>query len=134
MIAIISIQCLLLVAYIRSWRLALALTAMLPCLAITGGLMHKFSSTYMQLSLDAISSGGGTMAEEVISTIRTAHAFGTQNTLASRYDVFINKARDMDIKTAIIQGCGLGTFFFVIYGGYGLAFSFGTTLVIQGHG
>ena len=103
-------------------------------MAITGSLMHKFSSTYMQLSLEAISSGGGTLAEEVISTVRTAHAFGTQKTLASRYDVFVNKARDMDLKAAIIQGCGLGTFFFVIYGAYGLAVSFGTTLVIQGHG
>ncbi|KAF8600378.1 multidrug resistance protein 1 [Ceratobasidium sp. AG-I] len=121
------------IAYIRSWRLALALSAMLPCMAITGGVMNKFVSTYMQLSLQAISSGGGTMAEEVISTVRTAHAFGTQKTLASRYDVFISKACDMDIKASTIQGCGLGIFFFVIYGAYGLAFSFGTTLIIQGH-
>lgn len=96
--------------------------------------MNKFVSTYMQLSLQAVSAGGGTMAEEIISTVRTAHAFGTQNILATRYDVFMNKAYTMDMKAATFQGCGLGVFFFVIYGAYGLAFSFGTTLIIQGHG
>ena len=36
------------IAYIRSWRLALAMTSSLPCLAIMGGLMNKFVSKYMQ--------------------------------------------------------------------------------------
>lgn len=36
------------VAYIRSWRLALALSSILPCLVITGGIMNKFVSKYMQ--------------------------------------------------------------------------------------
>ncbi|KAL5632549.1 hypothetical protein ACGC1H_005482 [Rhizoctonia solani] len=121
------------VAYIRSWRLALAVSSILPCIAITGAIMNRFVSRYMQLSLQSVSAGGGTLAEEVISTVRTAHAFGTQETLAGRYDVFINKASVLDNKAAVIQGCGLGIFFFVIYGAYGLAFSFGTTLIIQGH-
>ena len=30
----------------RSWRLALALTAMLPCIAIAGGVMTKFVTQY----------------------------------------------------------------------------------------
>ncbi|KAG8689205.1 GTPase-activating protein [Ceratobasidium sp. 395] len=117
-------------AYIRSWRLALAISSILPCIAITGALMNKFVSTYMQLSLQAVSAGGGTLAEEVISTVRTAHAFGTQETLASRYDVFMNKAYTMDNKAALFQGCGLGIFFFVIYGAYGLAFNFADAGVV----
>ncbi|CCO29186.1 Leptomycin B resistance protein pmd1 OS=Schizosaccharomyces pombe (strain 972 / ATCC 24843) GN=pmd1 PE=3 SV=2 [Rhizoctonia solani AG-1 IB] len=120
-------------AYIRSWRLALAISSILPCIAITGAIMNKFVSTYMQLSLQAVSAGGGSLAEEVISTVRTAHAFGTQMTLAKRYDDYINKAYMYDNKAAIVQGCGLGVFFFVIYGAYGLAFNFGTTLILQGH-
>ncbi|EUC60222.1 multidrug resistance protein [Rhizoctonia solani AG-3 Rhs1AP] len=120
-------------AYIRSWRLALAISSILPCIAITGAIMNKFVSRYMQLSLQSVSAGGGTLAEEVISTVRTAHAFGTQTTLAGRYDVFIGKASVYDNKAAVIQGCGLGIFFFVIYGAYGLAFNFGTTLIIHHH-
>jgi ATP-binding cassette, subfamily B (MDR/TAP), member 1 len=36
------------IAYIRSWRLALAMTSILPCLFIMGGLMNRFVSKYMR--------------------------------------------------------------------------------------
>ncbi|EIW81034.1 P-loop containing nucleoside triphosphate hydrolase protein [Coniophora puteana RWD-64-598 SS2] len=118
-------------AYIRNWRLALAMSAILPCIGITGGVMNKFVSGYMQMSLKHVAEGG-TLAEEVISTIRTAQAFGTQNILASLYDVHIAGSLKVDMKAAIYQGGGLGIFFFVIYSAYSLAFDFGTTLINEG--
>ncbi|KXN88295.1 Leptomycin B resistance protein pmd1 [Leucoagaricus sp. SymC.cos] len=119
-------------AYARSWRLALAMSSILPCIGITGGVMNKFISTYMQLSLKHVAEGGN-MAEEVISTVRTAQAFGTQAVLANLYDIFIDKSLKVDMKAAVWHGSGLGVFFFVIYSAYGLAFSFGTTLINQNH-
>ena len=44
------------------------------------------------------------------------------------------KIRDVDFKAAVWHGAGLSIFFFVIYGGYGLAFSFGTTLINRNEG
>ena len=35
-------------AYIRCWRLALAMSSILPCIAIIGGVMNGFMSKYMQ--------------------------------------------------------------------------------------
>ena len=35
-------------AYAKNWRLALAMSSVLPCIAITGGVMNKFVSKYMQ--------------------------------------------------------------------------------------
>jgi ATP-binding cassette subfamily B (MDR/TAP) protein 1 len=155
-------------AYIRSWKLALALTTIIPCIGITGGVMNKLVSKYMQSVHFAIAlydnrhreyhrasfkhvAEGGTLAEEVISTIRTAQAFGTQGVLAKLYGVYVEKSRKMDLKAAIWQGGGLSVFFFVIYAAYGLgssalllngirlthpplAFSFGTTLILRGQG
>lgn len=77
---------------------------------------------------------GGTVAEEVISTIRTAQAFGTQKILADLYDSHTSMSYTVDLKAAVWQGCGLATFFFVIYSAYALAFSFGTTLIIRQEG
>ena len=85
------------------------------------------------MSLQYIAEGGST-AEEVISTIRTAQAFGTQNTLSEIYNENIWKAHKVEYKSAVWQGCGLGAFFFIIYSAYALAFSFGTTLIIHKHG
>ena len=86
-----------------------------------------------RLSLQFIADGGS-LAEEVISTVRTAQAFGTQTILSSLYDVHVEKSLGVDIKGATWHGAGLAFFFFVIYASYGLAFHFGTTLIIQGHG
>lgn len=131
--------CGFILAYVRSWRLALAMSSILPCIAITGGIMNKFISNYMQyvtkpsfpverltlyvrLSLKHVAEGGN-MAEEVISTVRTAQAFGTQAILAGLYDAFIDKSLNVDMKAAIWHGGGLGVFFFVIYSAYGLGTS-----------
>lgn len=119
-------------AYVRQWRLALAMTSILPCMAIAGGFMNKFISMYKQFSLQHVAEGGN-MAEEVISTVRTAQAFGTQKTLAALYDVHINKSLAVELKSSIWNGAGLAFFFFVIYASYGLAFHWGTTLIIKGY-
>ncbi|KAG1885118.1 P-loop containing nucleoside triphosphate hydrolase protein [Suillus subluteus] len=118
-------------AYIRSWRLALALTSIFPCIAITGAVMNKFVSKYMQMSLNHVAEGG-TLAEEVIATVRTAQAFGAQKFLSSLYDRHIDGSRIANSRGAIWQGGGLAAFFFVIYCAYALAFDFGTTLINEG--
>ncbi|KZP07050.1 P-loop containing nucleoside triphosphate hydrolase protein [Athelia psychrophila] len=119
-------------AYIRNWRLALALSSILPCIAITGTVMNKAVSGYMALSLRHVSAGG-TVAEEVIGTIRTAQAFGSQKVLAALYDTHVEESRKVDAKAAIWQGGGVAFFFFVIYSSYGLSFNFGATLINEGH-
>lgn len=91
------------------------------------------------------------MAEEVIATVRTAQAFGIQPVLSGMYDTTMEQALVMDSQAAAWHGGGLGVFFFIIYASYGLgvfsslcltcnsdpfwypAFSFGTTLINEGH-
>jgi ATP-binding cassette subfamily B (MDR/TAP) protein 1 len=124
-------------AYIRSWRLALALSSILPCIAITGAVMNKSVSKYMQyvilsylfnlffdvynrLSLKHVAEGGS-LAEEVIATVRTAQAFGSQQTLSGLYDSHIAESLKLELRSAIFLGGGLGSFFFVIYASYALS-------------
>ncbi|KZP29744.1 P-loop containing nucleoside triphosphate hydrolase protein [Athelia psychrophila] len=119
-------------AYVRNWRLALALSSILPCIAIAGAVMTRAVSGYTAFSLRHISAGG-TVAEEVIGTIRTAQAFGIQKVLAELYDTHVEESRKVDAKAAMWQGGGLAFSFFVIYSAYGLSFNFGATLINQGH-
>ncbi|KAF8652628.1 hypothetical protein AX16_004289 [Volvariella volvacea WC 439] len=119
-------------AYARNWRLALALTSIVPCMGISGALMGVAMSKYKELSLKHIASAG-TLAEEVISTIRTAQAFGMQKVLAELYNVQAIACQGAELKSAIWAGAGYAVMFFVIYASYGLAFSFGTTLINSGN-
>ncbi|GAA6027193.1 hypothetical protein JCM8097_002472 [Rhodosporidiobolus ruineniae] len=119
------------IAIIRNWRLALVISTIIPCIAIAGGTMNKYISGYKQAQLEATGKGA-TLAEEVISSVRSAHAFGTQNRLAEMYDVRNKETLDLGVKSARFNGYGLGVFFFIIYSSYALAFYYGTTLILQG--
>ncbi|KAF8990216.1 P-loop containing nucleoside triphosphate hydrolase protein [Cyathus striatus] len=118
-------------AFAKSWRLALALSSMLPCLGLVGTLMDIYIARYMQQSLESIATSG-TFAEEVISSIRTAQAFNIQNILSGLFGAHIRKSEGADLKSAWWTGNGFAAFFFVIYASYGLAFSFGSTLINRG--
>lgn len=65
---------------------------------------------------------------------RRRQAFGTQRRLSDVYTSFMTKSYHLDLKSATIQAGAFAFFFFIIYASYALAFSFGTTLVLQGHG
>jgi ATP-binding cassette subfamily B (MDR/TAP) protein 1 len=86
----------------------------------------------MQMSRQHISDGGS-LAEEAISTIRTAQAFGIQMILANIYNTHIDKSKKADDKIAVVIGASLATFFFILYSSYSLSFSFGTTLINEGY-
>jgi ABC-type multidrug transport system, ATPase and permease components len=125
------------VAYVKEWRLALALTVLLPLLTVTGGVMNYFVVPWQQYvhllshrlavlintvfrgSLNHVADGGG-FAEEVISTIRTAQAFGSQRVLSRLYNRHIDRALALDLKTTLVTGIALGVFFFMIYPSYAL--------------
>lgn len=101
-------------AYIQSWKLSLAISSIVPCIAITGAFMNIFMSKYKLASLGHIAEGGS-VAEEVIGTIRTAKAFGSQNTLSGMYNMHITNSAQFEKKMAVVNGLGLAVFFFVMY-------------------
>ncbi|GAA6048222.1 hypothetical protein JCM3770_006486, partial [Rhodotorula araucariae] len=119
------------IAMIRNWRLALVCSTIIPCIAVAGGVMNAFISKYKAEQLQATAKGA-TLAEEVISSIRIAHAFGNQKRLADTYNVANEDTIRIGRTSARFNGLGLGVFFFIIYGSYGLAFYYGTTLILQG--
>lgn len=57
----------------------------------------------IRLSRNSIADGG-TLAEEVISTIRTAHAFGTQSVLSDLYDTYSGQAFRFEYRNTIVTG------------------------------
>ena len=74
---------------------------------------------YFRLALKHIAEGGS-VAEEAISTIRTAQAFGTQSILEGLYNNFVTGALTVDLKAARWHGGAVAAFFFFIYAGYAL--------------
>lgn len=120
------------VAYVKSWQLALALSSMIPCIIIAGALMNAVTAKLQQAELDRVSKAAS-IAEESLATLRTAKAFGIEHNLVQLYDESNRQATRFGIKRSLYQGIGMGVFFFVIYSGYALAFYFGAKLLASGH-
>lgn len=91
--------------------------------------MNVFMSKYKLASLGHIAEGGS-VAEEVIGTIRTAQAFGSQNILSKMYNVHITNSAYFEKKMAIVNGLGLAVFFFVMYARWVSHFFQGTTSLL----
>ncbi|KDN46982.1 P-loop containing nucleoside triphosphate hydrolase protein [Tilletiaria anomala UBC 951] len=119
------------VAYVRNARLAGVITVIVPLIIVTGAVMNVFITRWQQAELEHISRAA-TLAEEVLSTVRTAKAFGVEQRLVDLYDRSNAGATRLGVKKAIGQGIGLGMFFFVIYSAYALAFFYGSELIAKG--
>ncbi|KAK4057478.1 hypothetical protein OIO90_001547 [Microbotryomycetes sp. JL221] len=120
------------VAFVQSWRLTLVLICIVPLIAGVGGVMEGFSAKYKKTSLDELSIASS-LSEEVFSSVRNAHAFGTQRKLTALYDFWNLKAEVVGRKFALTTGLGLSGFFFIIYSAYALAFFAGSRFILQGY-
>ena len=119
------------VAYIRNWKLALVMTSILPCIIITAVVLNIFVAKYQQIELQHVARAAS-LAEESLSTVRTAKAFGIEALLSLLYNQRNREATFASKNRAIASGLGLGSFFFCIYSAYALAFYFGSKLLANG--
>ncbi|KAG8222229.1 hypothetical protein J437_LFUL001427 [Ladona fulva] len=74
----------------------------------------------------------GSIAEEVLSSVRTVIAYGGQDKESERYSTNLVYARDNNIKRSFFSGLGMGILWFCIYASYALAFWYGIGLVLKG--
>ncbi|KAG8902523.1 GTPase-activating protein [Tulasnella sp. 408] len=86
---------------------------------------------YKEQALNQIATGGS-LAEELISTVRTAHASRTEKTLSRLYEAFTMRARSWENKIAISRSLGVGAMVFIVHASYALFFSYAATLILQG--
>ncbi|WVO17493.1 hypothetical protein L204_105185 [Cryptococcus depauperatus] len=118
-------------AFARSPRLAGALFSILPAVMITGALFIGFGSKFQTRALDCVALAGS-LAEEVIGSIRTIQAFGKEKVMEGKFNRQIDAGKDAGLRSSIIGGFAFSTMFFIIYSAYALAFFYGGILVTQG--
>ena len=119
------------IAFIKSWKLTLILSStVFAIVTITGG-GSTFIVRYNKQSLESYALGGS-VAEEVISSIRNATAFGTQDKLARQYDNHLTEAEIWGKKLKMILAVMIGGMMGIIFLNYGLAFWMGSRFIVDG--
>jgi ATP-binding cassette, subfamily B (MDR/TAP), member 1 len=119
------------IAFIKQWKMTLVLTCIIPALGIPIIVTTTIMQKHEKKSLDHYAAGA-TLAEEVISTVRVAHAFGTQERLVDKYDSHLILAEKSGGVKSVVIAIQMFCMFFVIYGAEGLAFWYGATLIVNG--
>ncbi|KAK4697034.1 ATP-binding cassette, subfamily B (MDR/TAP), member 1, partial [Lecanoromycetidae sp. Uapishka_2] len=119
------------IAFIKYWKLTLILTSTLFAIVTTMGAGSTFIIKYNKQSLESYALGG-TVAEEVISSIRNATAFGTQDKLARQYDAHLTEAEKWGTKLKKILAIMIAMMMGIIYLNYGLAFWQGSRFIADG--
>ncbi|RDW78443.1 hypothetical protein BP5796_06295 [Coleophoma crateriformis] len=119
------------IGFIKSWKLTLILSSTVFAITAAMGAGSSFIVRYSKQSLGSYALGGS-VAEEVISSVRNAVAFGTQDKLARQYDMHLAEAEKWGKKNKMVLAVMIGCMFLIIYLNYGLAFWMGSRYLVSG--
>jgi ATP-binding cassette, subfamily B (MDR/TAP), member 1 len=119
------------ISYIRFWKLALILTSTIVAIVLTGGALGRLSIKWSKLSLASYAKGGS-LVEEIISSIRNTIAASTQDRLVKSYDKHLADAETPAFRTKATTTATVGFMMCYIYLSYALAFWLGSKYVANG--
>ncbi|KAM6523090.1 hypothetical protein FSOLCH5_003709 [Fusarium solani] len=119
------------IGFVKYWKLTLILLSTVVALLLNMGGGSTFIMKYNKQNLEAYAHGGS-LADEVISSIRNAVAFGTQDRLARQYDKHLGKAEFFGFRVKAAISCMIAGMMLVLYLNYSLAFWQGSKLLVDG--
>jgi ATP-binding cassette, subfamily B (MDR/TAP), member 1 len=119
------------IAFIKYWKLTLILTSTVFAIVVAMGAGSSFIVKWTARS-QAEYGKGGTVAEEVLSSVRNATAFNTQNKLAKVYDTYLVEAERFGRKLQTTLGGMIAVMMTLVYLNYGLSFWQGSRFLVKG--
>ncbi|KAL6695716.1 P-loop containing nucleoside triphosphate hydrolase protein [Trichoderma pleuroticola] len=119
------------VALHSQWKLALVTATIIPAAVVAVGITSVFDEK-KEASLNAINAEAATLADEVISSMRTVRALGAEKALGGKYEGMLKRAIAIGLARSPIKGIQAGVYMFMLYGGYALAFWYGLRLYVDG--
>ena len=118
------------IAFIKYWKLTLILSSTVFAIVLVMGTGSTFIIKYNKQSLESYALGG-TVAEEVISSIRNATAFSTQDKLARQYDAHLVEAEKWGLKLKVGLAVMISAMMGIIYLNYALSFWMGSRFIVD---
>lgn len=117
-------------SFIYGWKLTLVILSVSPVIIVSTAYVAKMQTNLTEEELLSYSTAGS-IAEEVLTAIRTVFAFSGQEKEIERYSKQLVPAEKNGIKKAIYTGFGAGFLWLIIYLIYALAFWYGMGLILD---
>ncbi|KAG5933133.1 hypothetical protein E4U53_001080 [Claviceps sorghi] len=119
------------VAFCVQWKLSLITAVIIPMNTIIMLICVYFDTRLEGRMLDVYNTSGS-LAEEALSTVRTAHAFWAFPRLVARFDAMLGEARRIGNRKSVLYAVLFPAEFFSITTGYALAFWQGLGMYSRG--
>ncbi|KAL7136709.1 hypothetical protein ABFS83_10G048600 [Erythranthe nasuta] len=116
------------VGFTAVWQLALVTLAVVPLIAIIGGIHTTTLAKLSGKSQDALSQAGN-IAEQTIAQIRTVLAYVGESRALQSYSSSLRVAQKIGYKIGLAKGLGLGATYFTVFCCYALLLWYGGYLV-----
>eukprot|EP00741_Cyanophora_paradoxa_P008173 tig00000025_g7909.t2 len=120
----------IIVGLVKGWHLALVIMGAMPILGIAGAIMTKFITEASQSGQGAYAKAGD-VADEVVTSVRTVVSFTGEEREEKRYAGNLEQARAHGVKKGVSAGLSVGFMMLTIFCSYGLAFWFGSWLILN---
>ncbi|GAB1286397.1 Bile salt export pump [Apodemus speciosus] len=119
-----------LLGFYRGWKLTLVILAVSPLIGIGAAVIGLSVAKFTEFELRAYAKAGS-VADEVLSSIRTVAAFGGENKEVERYEKNLVFAQRWGTWKGMVMGFFTGYMWCLIFFCYALAFWYGSTLVLD---
>ena len=119
------------IGFASYWKLTLILCSTVVALLLNMGIGSRFILKNGKQSLEAYAQGGS-LADEVVSSIRNAIAFGTQDRLARQYDTHLGRAELFGFRLKASLATMVAGMMLILFLNYGLAFWQGSAFLMTG--
>ncbi|VVB02418.1 unnamed protein product [Arabis nemorensis] len=116
------------VGFTAVWQLALVTLAVVPLIAVIGGIHTTTLSKLSNKSQDSLSQAGN-IVEQTVVQIRVVMAFVGESRALQAYSSALKIAQKLGYKTGLAKGMGLGATYFVVFCCYALLLWYGGYLV-----
>ncbi|XP_076946969.1 ABC transporter B family member 1-like [Bidens hawaiensis] len=120
------------VGFTAVWQLALVTLAVVPLIAVIGGIHTTTLAKLSAKSQDALSQAGN-IAEQTIVQIRTVLAYVGESRALQAYSSALKISQKLGYKSGFSKGFGLGATYFTVFCCYALLLWYGGYLVRNNH-
>jgi ATP-binding cassette subfamily B (MDR/TAP) protein 1 len=118
------------IGFVTYWKLALILSCSVVALTLNVRLGTRRIIKYSRVSLASYAEGGS-LASEVISSIRNTIAFGTQDRMARKYDKHLQKAEHHGFRVKWASALMISIMWLIFFLSYSLAFWQGSRFLVN---
>ncbi|KAL2250660.1 ABC transporter B family member 1 [Sesamum indicum] len=116
------------VGFTAVWQLALVTLAVVPLIAVIGGIHTAMLAKFSSKSQEALSQAGN-IVEQTVAQIRTVLAFVGESRALQSYSAALRVAQKIGYRIGFAKGMGLGATYFTVFCCYALLLWYGGYLV-----